>query len=85
MSEPHPTAYENFFKAALEYYVDGRASAFCGCFLTTGNLLHHAVEMMLKGQLSRTISLDLADKKKFSHSLPKCWGRPLSPSSRQWT
>jgi hypothetical protein len=67
-------AYERFFKAALEYYVNGRASAFCGCLSTTGNLLHHAVEMMLKGELSRTASLeDLKDNKKFGHWLPKCW------------
>jgi hypothetical protein len=74
MSSPHPRAYESFFKTALEYYVNGRASAFCGCLLTTGNLLHNAVEMMLKGELSRTVSLvDLKDNKKFSHWLPKCW------------
>ena len=47
MSGPHPMAYEFFYKTALEYYVNGRASAFCGCLFTTGSLLHHAVEMML--------------------------------------
>jgi hypothetical protein len=74
MSAPHPMAYEFFYKTALEYYVNGRASAFCGCLFTTGNLLHHAVEMMLKGELSRTVSLeDLKDNKKFGHWLPKCW------------
>ncbi len=65
MSAPHPMAYDFFYKNALEYYVNGRASAFCGCLFTTGNLLHHAVEMMLKGELSRTVSLeDLKDNKK---------------------
>jgi hypothetical protein len=39
---------------------------------TTGNLLHHAVEMMLKGELSKTISLKDLDNK-FGHWLPKCW------------
>jgi hypothetical protein len=67
-------AYMSFYKTALEYYVNGRASALCGCFFTPGNLLHHAVEMMLKGELSRTVSLeDLKDYKKFGHGLPNCW------------
>lgn len=67
-------AYEKFFRIAVEYYLNGRAAAFCGCLLTTGNLLHHAVEMMLKGELSRRVSLaNLKDNKKFGHSLPKCW------------
>jgi hypothetical protein len=74
VSAPHPSAYEYFFKSALEYYVNGRAACLSGCLFTTGNLLHHAVEMMLKGELSRTIPLDdLKDKKKFGHRLPKCW------------
>jgi len=74
MSGSYSTAYLIFFKMALEYYVNGRASALCGCLFTTGNLLHHAVEMMLKGELSRTVSLeDLKDSKKYGHSLPKCW------------
>jgi hypothetical protein len=74
MSAPHPAARENFFKIALEYYVNGRAAALSGCLFTTGNLLHHAVEMMLKGELSKTTSLDdLANPKKFGHWLPKCW------------
>ena len=39
-----------------------------------GNLFHHAVEMLLKGLLSRTVSLkDLKDRKKFGHSLLKLW------------
>ena len=74
MSTPHPTAYEYFFKIALEYYVNGRAACISGCLFTTGNLLHHAVEMMLKGELSRTVPLaDLKDNKQFGHWLPKCW------------
>jgi hypothetical protein len=74
MSAPQPMAYDFFFKTALEYYVNGRAACLSGCVFTTGNLLHHAVEMMLKGELSRTIPLeDLKEKKNFGHSLPKCW------------
>jgi hypothetical protein len=74
MSAPHPGAYQQFFKLALEYYVNGRAACLAGCLFTTGNLFHHAVEMILKGELSRTVSLeDLQDNKKFGHWLPKCW------------
>jgi hypothetical protein len=74
MSAPHPMAHQVFYKAALEYYVNARAACLSGCVFTTGNLLHHAVEMILKGELSRTVSPEkLMDKKKFGHWLPKCW------------
>ncbi|HEV3260883.1 MAG TPA: hypothetical protein VG013_28785, partial [Gemmataceae bacterium] len=71
MSAAHPIAYEFFFKIALEYYVNGRAACLSGCLFTTGNLFHHAVEMILKGELSRTVHLeDLTNPKKFGHRLP---------------
>jgi hypothetical protein len=50
--------FEYFYKIALEYYVSGRAALLCGNNLVTGNLLHHAVEMLLKGQLSKSIPLE---------------------------
>jgi hypothetical protein len=71
---PHPGACSHFYHLALQYYVSGRAALLCGSTRIAGNLLHHGVEMLLKGQLSRTIPLeDLADRKKFGHRLPKCW------------
>src|SRR5262249_52873380 len=74
MSAPDPNAPEYFVKIALEYYVNGRAAGLAGCLFTTGNLFHHAVEMILKGKLSQTVPLrDLSDRKKFHHSLAKCW------------
>src|SRR5436853_83403 len=74
MSAPDRDAYAELFRVALQYYVSGRAACMSGCISTTGNLLHHAVEMMLKGELSKTISLkDLKDGDKFGHWLPKCW------------
>ena len=52
----------------------GRAAALSHCIFTTGNLLHHAVEMLLKGHLSKTVSLkDLASRKKFGHKLSNSW------------
>ena len=38
--------------------------------MVAGNLLHHAVEMLLKGDLSRTLSLDEI-KRTFGHALVK--------------
>src|SRR5439155_9132427 len=38
----------------------------------SGNLLHHAVEMLLKGQLSRRLTL--AQLKRLSHQLVEVWG-----------
>jgi hypothetical protein len=71
---PHPDAYQQFYQTALEYYVAARAALFCRCTLVPGNLFHHAVEMLLKGQLSKTIPLkDLKNPKKFGHKLPLLW------------
>lgn len=74
MAAVNPDAHDYFYKLALEYYVAARASLLCRCSLITGNLIHHTVELLLKGQLSKTIPLeDLKDYKKFGHNLPKLW------------
>lgn len=74
MSVPDPNAHHQFYRLALEYYVSARGAIRCGVISVTGNLLHHAVEMLLKGQLSRTTPLgDLKDPKKFGHCLPRIW------------
>ena len=80
-TQPHPSASEHFYRIALEYYVSGRAARLCWSNLITGTLLHHAVEMLLKGQISKTNPLeDLKDPKKFGHKLPKLWpSRASSP------
>ena len=73
-AQPHPGAFEHFYKIALEYYVSGRAALLCGNSLVTGPLLHHAVEMLLKGQLSKTTPLaDLKNPKQFGHKLLNLW------------
>jgi hypothetical protein len=66
------TEWEGFFKAAGQYYVAGRYSAFAGFIPVTGNLFHHAIEMFLKGGLSKT-GMSLADLKKLNHDLPDIW------------
>jgi hypothetical protein len=64
--------WEEFFKTAGQYYVAGRYAAFAGFIPVSGNLLHHAVEMYLKGGLSkRGVSLD--DLEKFRHNLRNIW------------
>src|SRR5262245_37812924 len=73
MSYSNEALRQYFFKIGLEYYVNGRAACLCGCLFTTGNLLHHAVEMMLKGELCLTIPLSDLRNRKFGHSLTKCW------------
>ena len=74
MSTAPRAAFKYFYAIALEYYVSGRAALFCGSTFITGNLLHHAVEMLLKGQLSKTIPLaELKDRDKFGHRLPQLW------------
>ena len=73
-AQPNPRAFRQFYAIALEYYVSGRAALLCGNTRIPGNLLHHAVEMLLKGQLSKTIPLDdLKRSKKFGHKLPLLW------------
>ncbi len=61
-----------FFQYGSQYYVAGRYAAFAGLTPIVGNILHHAVEMFLKGVLAKTMSLkELKDK--LGHDLPKIW------------
>ena len=66
-------ALELFFSSATQYYVSGRYAVFAGLNPVAGNLLHHAVEMYLKGALSKTLTLD--QLKQLSHNLPTIWER----------
>jgi hypothetical protein len=63
---------ERFFSTACDYYIAGRFAAFAGLNPVVGNLLHHAIEMYLKGALAKTKSLRELDKG-FKHDLPKLW------------
>ena len=62
---------EMFFSSATHYYICGRFAAFSALVPVAGNLFHHAVEMYLKGGLSKSKSL--TDLKKLSHELPNVW------------
>jgi hypothetical protein len=60
-----------FFSAAVQYYVTGRYAVFAQLNPIAANLLHHAVEMLLKGYLSKTLSLQ--ELKRLGHHLPRLW------------
>jgi hypothetical protein len=61
-----------YFSLAIQYYAAGRWSVQAGLNPVAGNLLHHAIELALKGGLARvTSSEDL--KKKYMHSLNPLW------------
>jgi len=62
---------EQFFTVGTQYYVSGRASAFASCLPVCGNLFHHAIEMYLKGYLSRQLSTQ--SLKKLRHDLRRTW------------
>ena len=65
------SAVQLFFSTATQYYISGRYAVFAGLSPVAGNLLHHAVEMYLKGALSKLMTLD--QLKRLSHDLPKLW------------
>lgn len=64
-------AATHFFCMGLQYYAAGRLSAIASFIPVSGNLLHHAVEMLLKGHLSRRLTL--AQLKGLSHRLGDVW------------
>jgi hypothetical protein len=61
-----------FISAGMHYYVAGRYAVFAGLNPTAANLLHHAVEMTLKGALAKK-GMDLKALKDLSHDLPRIW------------
>jgi hypothetical protein len=63
-----------FFGNAIQYYVAGRYAFFAGLNTVAANLLHHAVEMCLKGALSKG-GRTLPELTKLKHRLPNIWKR----------
>jgi hypothetical protein len=61
-----------FISAGMHYYVAGRYAVFAGLNPTAANLLHHAIEMALKGALAKK-GMDLRALKRLSHDLPEIW------------
>ena len=61
-----------FISTALQYYVTGRYAVLAGQVPVAGNLLHHSIEMFLKGGLAKK-QMALNELKGFGHNLPKLW------------
>ena len=65
-----------FFNNGIQYYAAARMLFFARGAPVTGNLAHHAVEMLLKGALCRVVPLTaLAKPREFGHSLTRLWER----------
>src|SRR5256885_6561596 len=73
-TQPVEDAIHTFFQCGSQYYVAGRWGMFAGLMPVAGNLHHHAIEMLLKGALSKTMSLEDL-RFKLGHGLPKIWKR----------
>jgi hypothetical protein len=69
---PTPTADYHFFRLGVEYYVVARFAALARMMPLAGNQYHHAIEMLLKGQLAKTLPIAVL-KKKYSHNLKRTW------------
>jgi hypothetical protein len=66
-------AYLHFYRRGVQYYVAARHATMAHLAFVAGGLFHSAVEMLLKGQLSKTEPVDLF-KRKYNHNLVKMWG-----------
>lgn len=65
-------AIHEFFRYGSQYYLAGRYGVFAGLIPVAANLHHHGIEMLLKGALSKTMSLEDLNWK-LRHNLPKSW------------
>lgn len=61
-----------YLAIAIQYYIAGRSASFAYSLPVTGNLFHHAAEMLLKFILLDSYSGDQL-KAKFGHNLKKLW------------
>jgi len=63
-----------FFRYGSQYYVAGRYAVFAGSMPVAGNLVHHAIEMFLKGALAKAMSSEKL-KDKLGHRLRRIWNK----------
>jgi hypothetical protein len=61
-----------FFRYGSQYYVAGRYAVFAGFMPVAANLLHHAIEMFLKGALAENMAVEKL-KDKLGHRLKRAW------------
>jgi hypothetical protein len=64
-------AAAKFMRLGFQYYTAARSAVLAGLIPVCGNLCHHAVEMLLKGCLSQTHSLE--ELREFGHNLCRLW------------
>jgi hypothetical protein len=65
---------DEFFVYGGQYYLAGRYGMFAGLIPVAANLLHHGIEMLLKGELSKRMTPEQL-KVELMHNLPKIWRR----------
>jgi len=61
----------SFWERGCQYYVAGRFAVSAHLNPVVGNLLHHAIEFLLKGALSKTRTLP--ELRQHLHALPPLW------------
>jgi hypothetical protein len=76
----HPSGQPLLFERGIEYYITGRYAVFSGLTVIAGTLLHHAIEMLLKGNLLPYCSLKQL-RSKFGHDIKKLWSEFKAHSS----
>ena len=71
MSSVSDRTQNHFFGLATQYYICGRFAVTAHTMPVGGNLLHHAIEMYLKGALA--LHLPMPELKKLHHGLKTIW------------
>lgn len=67
-----PPTYIELYPLALQHYVAGRILALQTQIHVAGNILHHAVELFLKAELSGEVTIKKL-RNKYAHNLTKLW------------
>lgn len=63
---------DHLIHSGIDHYIAGRFAARAGLMPACGNLMHHALEFMLKGLLVDRIPVAQL-RRRFSHDLPALW------------
>jgi HEPN domain-containing protein len=74
ISPPNDSAYfaDTFVRRGCEYYASARFAMHAGQSYISGNLFHHAVEMLLKAGLANN-GTSLSELRDMGHRLRKLW------------
>jgi hypothetical protein len=77
-SDRHEWQARQFVAAGVQYYIAARGAALAGLMPVSGNLFHHAIEMILKaGIITHSVTMPFATTQKqlrsLSHDLDKIW------------